>query len=166
MAAVVLSPDQAHAAVPQDIRNAIYSALLSGDGIRNIEATLDHHLQTSGFKAALRAYMTDLFRSGQATTAVEARDMAMARIRASSLSAQAVRRGKRWTRSPRHIRVVSALVRLCVNLDAASSDANGPASDAPHDVDLSIPPLAIKEGTKSVRAELEKVVDITYDNDK
>ena len=137
MAPVVLSPDQAHAAVPQDIRNAIYSALLSGDGIRNIEATLDHHLQTSGFKAALRAYMTDLFRSGQATTAVEARDMAMARIRA-------------------HLQ----------QQHAASSDANGPASDAPHDVDLSIPPLAIKEGTKSVRAELEKVVDITYDNDK
>jgi hypothetical protein len=133
MAAVVLSPDQAHAAVPQDIRNAIYSALLSGDGIRNIEATLDHHLQTSGFKASLRAYMTDLFRSGQATTAVEARDMAMARIRA--------------------------------HLQHAAPDANGSAGDA-QDVDLSIPPVAITEGTKSVRAELEKVVDITYDNDK
>jgi hypothetical protein len=140
MAAVVLSPDHAHAAIPQDMRNAIYSALLSGDGIRNIEATLDHHLQTSGFKASLRAYMTDLFRSGQATTAVEARDMAMARIRA-------------------HLQQQLA--------DAPDTGANGSsaAADA-HDVDLSIPPIAITEGTKSVRAELEKVVDISYDNDK
>jgi hypothetical protein len=140
MAAVVLSPDSAHAAIPQDMRNAIYSALLSGDGIRNIEATLDHHLQTSGFKASLRAYMTDLFRSGQATTAVEARDMAMARIRA-------------------HLQQQLA--------DAPDTGANGSsaAADA-HDVDLSIPPVAITEGTKSVRAELEKVVDISYDNDK
>jgi hypothetical protein len=136
MAAVALSPDQAHAAIPQDMRNAIYSALLSGDGIRNIEATLDHHLQTSGFKASLRAYMTDLFRSGQATTAVEARDMAMARIRA----------------------------HLQQQLAAPDASANG--STDTHDVDLSIPPVAITEGTKSVRAELEKVVDISYDNDK
>ena len=78
---ISVSTTQAQSGISQDLRNNIYSALLSGDGIRNIESTLDESLRVSGFKDALRAYITDLFRSGQATTCEEARNLAMQKIR-------------------------------------------------------------------------------------
>lgn len=78
---ITLVTSEATNHISRDLRNNIYSALLSGDGIRNIEATLDRQLAESGFKDELRRYVTELFRTGQATSVDEAKGMAMERIR-------------------------------------------------------------------------------------
>jgi hypothetical protein len=134
---------QAQSGISQDLRNNIYSALLSGDGIRNIESTLDESLRASGFKDALRAYITDLFRSGQATTCEEARNLAMQKIREQT-------RG---------------LADQTNGANGTNGMTNGDGENG-EDVDLKIPKAAIDAGAKTVMKELEKVCDITYEDDK
>jgi tRNA U55 pseudouridine synthase TruB len=131
---VALSASDAHNHISLELRNNIYSALLSGDGIRSIEGTLDRQLAESGFKDELRRYVTDLFRSGQATTVDEARALAMDKIKHQMQGDDEQTNG------------ISSL-----------NGANG--DDQKYD--LKIPHKAIVEGTKSVRKELEKVCDIT-----
>jgi hypothetical protein len=121
----------------QDLRNNIYSALLSGDGIRNIEGTLDRQLAESGFKDELRRYITDLFRSGQATTALEARALAMAKIREQMQGG--------------------------TDDDDQPNGVNGTNGEE-QKYNLKIPTKAVVEGTKTVRKELEKVCEITEDD--
>jgi hypothetical protein len=133
---VALSASEANSHISLELRNNIYSALLSGDGIRSIEGTLDRQLAESGFKDELRRYVTDLFRSGQATTVDEARALAMVKIK-----------------------------QQMQGEDDQSNGANGlnGANGEDQKYDLKIPNKAIVEGTKSVRKELEKVCDITED---
>ncbi|KAF1921495.1 hypothetical protein BDU57DRAFT_51392 [Ampelomyces quisqualis] len=78
---IAIGTAEAQNHISQDLRNNIYSALLAGDGIRNIEASLDRQLAESGFKDELRSYVTHLFRSGQATSVDQARALAMDSIR-------------------------------------------------------------------------------------
>jgi hypothetical protein len=134
---------QAQSGISQDLRNNIYSALLSGDGIRNIESTLDESLRASGFKDALRVYITDLFRSGQATTCEEARNLAMQKIREQTRRLPDQTNGANGT----------------------NGTTNGEGENGEH-VDLKIPKAAIDAGAKTVMKELEKVCDITYEDDK
>ncbi|CAG5182804.1 uncharacterized protein ALTATR162_LOCUS10343 [Alternaria atra] len=138
-----VTTSQAQSGISQDLRNNIYSALLSGDGIRNIESTLDESLRASGFKDALRAYITDLFRSGQATTCEEARNLAMQKIREQTRGLGDESNG--------------------VNGTNGTTNGNGENRD---EVDLKIPKSAIDAGAKTVMKELEKVCDITYEDDK
>ncbi|EOA87323.1 uncharacterized protein SETTUDRAFT_171506 [Exserohilum turcica Et28A] len=147
---IPITTQQAQSGISRDLRNNIYSALLSGPGIRNIEATLDESLRSSGFKDALRAYITELFRSGQATTCEEARNLAMQRIREQTRDLDSKRR-------------TNALAD-----DAANGLANGTAPDTEDalDFDLKIPKSAIDAGAKTVMKELEKVCEITYEDDK
>lgn len=137
-----MTTDQAQSGISQDLRNNIYSALLSDGGIRNIESTLDEQLRASGFKDELKRYITDLFRSGQATTADEARNLAMERIREQMGSTSTDSHSNGTTQ--------------------ANGLSNGVAEDG--DYKLRIPDEAVKEGTKTVMRELEKVCDITYDD--
>ena len=133
---VSLTTSEAQNHVSRELRNNIYSALLSGDGIRNIEATLDRQLAEAGFKDELRRYVTDLFRSGHATTVDEAKVLAMDRIRQQMADEQP-------------------------NGTNGANGANGGHASDLDEYDLKIPSKAILEGTKSVRRELEKVCDIT-----
>jgi len=137
---ISITTTQAQSGISQDLRNNIYSALLSGDGIRNIESTLDESLRATGFKDQLRAYITHLFRSGQATTCEEARNLAMQKIREQT-------RG------------------LSGHANANGSDTNGHGETADQ-IDLKIPNVAIDAGAKTVMKELEKVCEITYEDDK
>jgi mRNA-degrading endonuclease toxin of MazEF toxin-antitoxin module len=148
---IPITTQQAQSGISRDLRNNIYSALLSGPGIRNIEATLDESLRSSGFKDALRAYITELFRSGQATTCEEARNLAMQRIREQTRHLD----GK-------HAATTNGLSEDHVN---GNSAGDGGAEDA-LEFDLKIPKSAIDAGTKSVMKELEKVCEITYEDDK
>ncbi|USP81931.1 hypothetical protein yc1106_09205 [Curvularia clavata] len=141
---IPITTQQAQSGISRDLRNNIYSALLSGPGIRNIEATLDESLRSSGFKDALRAYITELFRSGQATTCEEARNLAMQRIREQMRDG-----GKQSTNGTQDDHV---------NGEGAQEDGL--------DFDLRIPKAAIDAGAKSVMKELEKVCEITYEDDK
>lgn len=138
---VPVTTEQAKDGISHELRNNIYSALLSYGGIRNIESTLDETLRATGFRDNLRAYITDLLRSGQVTTAEEARDMAMAKIQEQMRN-----------QDPK-----------ATNGHAANGSANGDSSD---DIDLRIPKEAINKGSKSIQAELKKVCEITYEDDK
>ena len=97
-------------------------------------------MRVSGFKDALRAYITDLFRSGQATTCEEARNLAMQKIREQTRGLGEDSNGVNGT-----------------------TNANGESGE---EVDLKIPKSAIDAGAKTVMKELEKVCDITYEDDK
>jgi hypothetical protein len=134
---IAIGSTEAQNHISLDLRNNIYAALLSGEGIRNIEASLDRQLAESGFKDELRRYVTDLFRSGQATSVDEARALAMERIR-----------------------------QQMQGDDDQSNGANGMngANGDEQKYDLKVPNKAIVEGTKTVRRELEKVCDITEDD--
>ncbi|KAF2825972.1 hypothetical protein CC86DRAFT_382936 [Ophiobolus disseminans] len=135
---VTLVTSEAQNHISRELRNNIYSALLSGDGIRNIESILDRQLAESGFKDELRRYVTELFRSGQAATVDEAKVLAMDRIRQQMADDQ-------------------------TNGTNGANGTNGNHVDDSNLYDLKIPHKAIVEGTKSVRRELEKVCDITED---
>ncbi|KAK1912773.1 hypothetical protein CFE70_002972 [Pyrenophora teres f. teres 0-1] len=135
---ISITTTQAQSGISQDLRNNIYSALLSGDGIRNIESTLDESLRASGFKDQLRAYITHLFRSGQATTCEEARNLAMQKIREQT-------RG------------------LPGQTAAASENGTNGHADMAEQIDLKIPKVAIDAGAKTVMKELDKVCEITYE---
>lgn len=144
---IPITTQQAQSGISRDLRNNIYSALLSGPGIRNIEATLDEQLRSTGFKDALRAYITELFRSGQATTCEEARNLAMQRIR-------------------EHTRDLDGSAKSSSNGSGGDEkQANGDGDDG-IDINLKIPKTAIDAGAKTVMKELEKVCEITYEDDK
>lgn len=137
---ITIGAAEAQNHISQELRNNIYSALLSGDGIRNIEASLDRQLAESGFKDELRRYVTDLFRSGQATTVDEARALAMERIKHQMQGEDAQPNG------------------------ISSADSSNGVNGHEEQYDLKIPNKAIVEGTKTVRRELEKVCDITEED--
>ncbi|KAF1940068.1 hypothetical protein EJ02DRAFT_240041 [Clathrospora elynae] len=139
--AVIVTTAQAKSGISQDLRNNIYSALLSGDGIRNIESTLDELLRSSGFKDSLRDYITDLFRSGQASTCEEARNIAMERIREQTRGVQT--NGTNGTNG------------------TANGNGNGEAADEIH---LKVPKEVIDKGVKTVMKELERVCEISYED--
>lgn len=132
---ITLVTSEAQNHLSRELRNNIYGALLSGEGIRNIEATLDRQLAESGFKDELRRYVTDLFRSGQAATVEEARVLAMDKIREQSRES---------------------------NGTNGVHGTNGNHVDSA-EYDLKIPNKAVVEGTKTVRKELEKVCEINED---
>ncbi|KAL5120050.1 hypothetical protein ACEQ8H_002148 [Pleosporales sp. CAS-2024a] len=129
---VALTAAEAHHGISQELRNNIYAALLSYGGVPNIESALDRQLAECGFKDELRRYVTHVLRSGKATTAPEAKKLAMDMI-------------KHQMHAPDH-----------------HAAANGP--DDQH-YDLKIPRKAIVEGTLAVKKELDKVCDITYDDE-
>ncbi|KAJ4362428.1 hypothetical protein N0V83_010521 [Neocucurbitaria cava] len=138
---VSMTTDQAQSGISQELRNNIYSALLSYGGIRNIESTLDEVLRREGFKDELRRYITYLFRSGQATSAEQARDLAMEKIREAMQSSKT---------------------------NGTTNGTNGTSNgtvDGSEDYNLRIPHEAIKAGTRSVQEELDKVCDITCEDE-
>ncbi|KAF2681529.1 hypothetical protein K458DRAFT_309477 [Lentithecium fluviatile CBS 122367] len=133
---VSMTSTQAQSTLPADLRNEIYSALLSGGGIRNIEAALDHEMQTAGFKSQLKAYITHLLRAGECTTF----DEVMARVN------EKIRHDTQAGKS---------------NGTNGVNGVNGHSRD--DDYDLRLPERVVSEGTKTVEAELDKVCDITVD---
>lgn len=135
---ITMSASQAHDKLPDSLRNDIYSALLSGTGIRNIEDTLNHQMQATGFKATLRAYINHLLRNEGITTFPEI----LAKVEAKVLhDTQAAK-----------------------NKDATNgvNGVNGHSSDG-DEYNLALPTSVTKEGAKTVLKELDKVCDITVD---
>ncbi|KAF9700817.1 hypothetical protein EKO04_001935 [Ascochyta lentis] len=145
--AIPLSPTTA-TALPSNLRNNIYSSLLSSGGIRNIETTLTQLLQTTGFQASLRAYITDLFRTGQATTANEAYALAMERVREC-----VVEEGEDKEKERKKKKVNGGV-------NGGGEDEGSGSGSGSEVVELRLPREIVVEGTKCVRRELEKVVQI------
>lgn len=154
--AIPVPATQASSGISPQLRNDIYSALLSGSGIRAIESTLDEALRVSGFRDNLKTYLTHLFRSGQATTADEAYKLAMQRIQdamADPSSSTAAAAATTTTATPN-------------GAPAAADDDTSLAGDAEAaNLSLKVPNDVIAKGTKVVMLELAKVCDITYDED-
>ncbi|KAF2279958.1 uncharacterized protein EI97DRAFT_454899 [Westerdykella ornata] len=137
---IPLSPAQAHT-LSNETRNELYSALLSSTGILNIEATLTHELQRSGWLDSLKQYITQLLRTGEATTV----DQIMAKVREKT--------------------GLEALAGEHMNGGgAATNGVNGVngvnGHEAGEGLDLKIPIQALAEGSKTIRRELEKVCEI------
>ncbi|KAL5459567.1 hypothetical protein PMIN06_002713 [Paraphaeosphaeria minitans] len=131
-----MSSSQAQDRLPDRVRNDIYAALLSGSGIRNVEDTLNHQMQATGFKATLKAYINHLLRVEGVATFPEI----MAKVEAKVLhDTQAAK-----------------------NKDAANG-VNGVYghSGQGDDYNLALPASVSKEGAKTVLKELDKVCDIT-----
>ncbi|KAF2706041.1 hypothetical protein K504DRAFT_460134 [Pleomassaria siparia CBS 279.74] len=163
-------PSTTSAPIPSDTRNNIYSALLSGTGIRTIEATLEHELQASGWIADLKAYMTSLLRSGECTTVAELNDRVLERVRtgapgttgARSASPNSSRDRDEGTPEKGNGNMNGNMNGNAVNGHGTS---NGNAHADPADFDLRIPERAVREGVRVVRRELEKVCEITVEGD-
>jgi len=132
-----MTSTQAQSVLPADVRNDIYSALLSGTGIRTIEATLDHEMQTTGFKSNLRAYITHLLRAGECTTFDEVMTRVNEKIRHDTGAGKS-------------------------NGANGVNGVNGHSRDG-DEYDLSLPDRVVSEGVKRVEAELDKVCDISVD---
>ncbi|KAF1957973.1 hypothetical protein CC80DRAFT_503511 [Byssothecium circinans] len=132
-----MTSTQAQNTLSADTRNEIYSALLSGTGIRNIEQTLDHEMQAAGFKSNLKAYITHLMRSGECTTF----DEVMARVN------DKIRHDTRAAKSN--------------GTTNGANGVNGHSKD--DDYDLRLPDKAVIEGTRTVEAELHKICNIAVD---
>jgi hypothetical protein len=138
---ISMTTTQASNGLSPTLRNNIYTALLSGHGIRNIESSLDESLAASGFKDRLREYITELYRSGQATTAEEARSMAMARIRVQMEESET--KDKKDKKK--------------------SNGVNGThEEDGAESIDLRVPEGSVQLGTRTVMRELERVCEIEY----
>jgi hypothetical protein len=134
---ITMSSNQAQSTLPADLRNDIYSALLSGSGIRSIEATLDHEMQTTGFKSNLKAYITHLLRAGECTTFDEVMVRVNEKIRHDSGAGKS-------------------------NGTNGVNGVNGHSRDA-DDYDLRLPDRVVSEGAKRVEMELDKVCEISVD---
>lgn len=142
---ITMSSTQAQNTLTPDMRNDIYSALLSGTGIRNIEATLDHEMQASGFKSNLKAYIIQLFRSGECTTF----DQAMARVN------EKIRHDTQQAKA---------------NGSSTSATTNGVNGTNGHskdkesdDYNLNLPDEVVTAGARTLGVELDKVCDIAVD---
>jgi hypothetical protein len=134
---LTMTSTQAQGTLSTDMRNDIYSALLSGNGIRHIEAVLDHEMQTTGFKTNLRAYVTHLLRAGECTTFDEVMIRVNEKIRHDTGAGKS-------------------------NGTNGVNGINGHSKDS-EDYDLHMPERVVSEGTKTVDAELNRVCDITVD---
>ncbi|KAL1606428.1 hypothetical protein SLS60_003832 [Paraconiothyrium brasiliense] len=131
-----MTASQAQEKLPDDVRNDIYAALLSGTGIRNIEETLNHEMQATGFKATLRAYINHLLRVEGVSTFPEILQRVEAKVLHDTQAAK--------------------------NKDVSNgvNGVNGHSSEG-DDYNLALPTSVTKEGAKTVMKELNKVCDIT-----
>jgi hypothetical protein len=140
---VSIPASQAQNGIPQETLNSILSALLSTGGINNIESSLTHDLQRSGWLDKLAEYVRELFRSGECSTVKEAMAKVKDKIeRDGAFKANGTTNG--------------------VN-GANGTNGNSHSDD---DVNLAMPEKAISNGSKVVRKELDKVCEITSDGDK
>lgn len=131
-----MSSTQAQNTIPDEVRNDIYSALLSGTGIRNIEATLNHEMQASGFKSNLKAYIVHLLRSGECTTFNEVMTRVNDKIKHDTDAAKSN------------------------GATNGINGVNGHSKDS-EEYDLRLPSRVVTESAKTVEEELEKVCEIS-----
>lgn len=155
---IALTSQQARNALTPDLRNTLYGALVSTNGFSNIETAFKHELQASGWHANLRAYMTQLLRSGECTTYEEVE----ARVR-QKLGLTSVPGGQQQTNGASANGTTTNGVNGHGKDKDKDKDAAAGASAADDDFDLHIPERAIREMTKVTRQEINKVVDITVE---
>ncbi|KAF2785706.1 hypothetical protein K505DRAFT_261480 [Melanomma pulvis-pyrius CBS 109.77] len=148
------------------MRNDIYSALLSGSGIRTIEATLEHELQATGWIADLKAYITQLLRSGECTTVAELNAKVREKIKLGADGGAAEAEGNRSRENESENGNESGNEKANGNgLTNGTSNGNGINGNGTHtstsEFDLRLPERAVREGVRVVRRELDKVCEIT-----
>jgi len=141
-----------------DQRNAIYSALISHGGLRNIEEALKHEFQASGYLDDLRTYTNHLLRTGQATSIAELQAKVLEKVREHGGPNGTARSAD----SPEKSNGVNGTT---TNGTTNGSGSSSNAHKDPEDYNLAIPRSAIVEGARTVRRELEKVADITSEGE-
>ncbi|KAF2258280.1 hypothetical protein CC78DRAFT_549255 [Lojkania enalia] len=139
---LTLSTTTAQASISPQLRNTIYSLLLSGPGIPNIQSTLEHELATSGFISNLKAYITSLLRSGECTTLDQVTERVLQKV-SQGIAAPNGTNG----------------------VNGTANGVNGYKADADDEIDLRVPERAVREGVRVVRRELERVCDVTVEGE-
>ena len=137
-ARLAMSSSHAQEKLPDDVRNRVYAALLSGHGIPHIENTLKHEMQATGFMAALRAYINHLLRNEALSSMPEILNRVEAKVLHDTQAAK-----------------TSDTVNGANGVNGHNSDGD--------EFNLALPSSVTKEGTRTLIKELEKVMDITVD---
>lgn len=137
---ITMSASQAHEKISDDVRNAIYEALLANKSIPNIENTIKHAMQTSGFLDNLKAYIKHLFRNEGVTSMKELMEKVEVKVLHDTQAAK---------------------IKDTTN---GVNGVNGHSNES-DEFNLALPNTVNKEGTRIVVKELEKVVDITVDEE-
>ena len=114
------------------LRSSINESLVATNAVCDIQSSLLHECQMSGFTTAIRARVVDLLRSGECTTYTEVMREVMSEIK-GSLDAEAL------------------------GEDAA---VNGEEGEGNEDQKLKVPRTVVEEGVKKVKAALENCVDV------
>lgn len=117
---------------------ALTTALITHNSIPLIQATLLHELQASGWTASLRAYITQLMRSGECTRYEELMDRVLEKAMAGIVEDKGRDR------------------------NGTANGMNGSGKKEGDD-GLRIPDKAIREGIRVVKMELAKVCEVVED---
>ncbi|KAF1971065.1 hypothetical protein BU23DRAFT_199225 [Bimuria novae-zelandiae CBS 107.79] len=137
---LTMSASEAQGKLSVEVRNEIYAALLSGRGIPNIEQALNHQMQVTGWKSTLKAYINHLMRNEGITSVPEI----IKRVEDKILHDSQAAKGKDSTNGVNGV--------------------NGHSNES-DEYNLAVPSSITREGTKAVVKELEKVMDITVDEE-
>jgi hypothetical protein len=150
-------------------RNQIYSAILSGPGIVNIDAKLTHELQRSGWLANLKEYITQLLRTGEATTIDEIvlKVKEKMGITDNGIDGDGFQ-GMIMNTDLQHATNGSGAANGVAARNGSVTSVNGSNGvgmnghdgGADADIDLRVPPQAISEASRVIRKELEAVCEI------
>ena len=142
-AQVAIPTSQAQNGISQETRNSIMSALLSNGGINNIESSLTHDLQRSGWQDKLNEYVRELFRTGECSTVKQAEAKVKEKIQNDdAFKANGTTNG----------------------VNGANGTTNG-TSHGDDEVNLAMPDQAISNGTRAIKKELQKVCVITAEGE-
>lgn len=147
---VTISPTTASQPLNANLTNSLYAALLSSSGIPNIQATLTHELQASGWTSNLRSYITQLLRSGECTSYKEVLDRILEEANVEGLDAQSNGTG----------------VTNGVNGHKENGVSGSGEGKSVEEGGIRIPHRAVREGVRVVRRELEKVCDIAVEGEE
>jgi len=112
------------------LQNQLTAGLVTNGSIPVIQSALLHELQASGWTAHLRAYITQLMRSGECTKYDDIMDKVL----------EEAMKG--------------------VNAEKAKTNGAVATTGKPVEGDLKMPENVVKEGIKVVKKELEKICEV------
>ncbi|KAF1994940.1 hypothetical protein P154DRAFT_526732 [Amniculicola lignicola CBS 123094] len=151
---VRVTTTEATALINPTTRNDVYSNLVSNGGIRAIESSWEQTLQSIGWFDRFEAYTRHLLRTGEATTM----DQVWAKVDAKIKESPALSRTN-------GANGVNGHSNSNGNSNGNGS-GNGTLTDSDTDeFDLRIPDDTLKAMVKATRGELDKFVQVTWDED-
>jgi hypothetical protein len=131
------SDPKPYKSLPPSTQAALTSALLSANSVPRIESALAQALSESGWTANLRAYITQLVRSGECVSYADVMKRVMQVVQQAEGEVGGVGSTK-------------------VLVNGGMAEREGPG--------MALPVAVLKEGVRAVRGEVEKVCDLRVDD--